>query len=44
MFEPDEGSTPNEPLLRFLRSGSVSSPAKTLYVLVPNDWVVEAAS
>jgi hypothetical protein len=28
-------------LLRFLRSGSVSSPAKTLYALVPDDWTVE---
>ena len=35
VFEPDEGSTPHEPLLRFFRAGSVSSPAKTLYVLVP---------
>jgi hypothetical protein len=41
VFEPDEGSTPKEPLLRFLRAGSVSSPAKTLYVLVPLSWKVE---
>lgn len=41
VFEPDEGSTPQQPLLRFFRSGSVSSPAKTLFVLVPRDWAVE---
>jgi hypothetical protein len=41
VFEPDEGSTPQEPLLRFFRAGSVSSPAKTLYVLVPLGWTVE---
>ncbi|QGM99985.1 STY4851/ECs_5259 family protein [Methylocystis parvus] len=41
VFQEDEGSTPNEPLLRFFRSGSVNSPAKTLYVLVPQDWTVE---
>jgi hypothetical protein len=44
VFEPDEGSTPNEPLLRFLRSGSVSAPTKSLYVLVPSDWAVERAT
>lgn len=44
VFEPDEGSTPNEPLLRFLRAGSVNSPAKTLYVLVPHDWAIEPAT
>jgi hypothetical protein len=44
VFEPDEGSTPSEPLLRFLRSGSVSAPTKTLYVLVPSDWAVEPAT
>ena len=44
VFEPDESSTPHEPLLRFLRAGSVSSPAKTLYVLVPHDWSVEPAT
>lgn len=41
VFQEDEGSSPDRPLLRFLRAGSVSSPAKTLYVLVPNDWLVE---
>ena len=44
VFEPDESSTPHEPLLRFFRAGSVSSPAKTLYVLVPHDWSVEPAT
>jgi hypothetical protein len=44
VFEPDEGSTPHEPLLRFFRAGSVSSAAKTLYVLVPHDWTVEPAT
>lgn len=44
VFESDEGSTPNEPLLRFFRAGSVNSPAKTLYVLVPHDWVIEPAT
>ena len=44
VFQPDEGSTPHEPLLRFFRAGSVSSPAKTLYVLVPHDWTVEPAT
>ena len=44
VFVPDEGSTPNEPLLRFLRAGSVSSPAKTLYVLVPHGWTIEPAT
>ncbi|MFD2185096.1 STY4851/ECs_5259 family protein [Rhodoplanes azumiensis] len=41
VFEPDEGSTEQQPLLRFVRSGSVSSPAKTLFVLVPDHWMVE---
>jgi hypothetical protein len=41
VFEADEGSTPHEPLLRFFRAGSVSSPAKALYVLVPCDWTIE---
>lgn len=44
VFEPDEGSTPHEPLLRFFRAGSVTSPSKTLYVLVPHDWTVEPAN
>jgi hypothetical protein len=44
VFQQDEGSTPKEPLLRFLRSGSVSSPAKTLYALVPDDWTVEPST
>ncbi|WP_287313581.1 STY4851/ECs_5259 family protein [Mesorhizobium sp.] len=44
VFREDEGSTPNELLLRFLRSGSVRSPVKTLYVLVPGDWAVEPAT
>lgn len=43
VFEPDEGSTPNEPLLRFFRAGSVSSPSKTLYVLIPYCWTIEPA-
>jgi len=41
VFQEDESSTPNEPLLRFFRSGSANSPAKTLYVLVPQDWRIE---
>jgi hypothetical protein len=41
VFEPDESTTSQEFLLRFYRSGSVSSPAKTLYVLVPLNWSVE---
>ena len=44
VFEPDEGSSPSELLLRFFRAGSVSSPAKTLYVLVPPDWTIEPAT
>jgi hypothetical protein len=44
VFEPDEGSTPNEPLLRFFRAGSINSPAKTLYVLVPYCWTIEPAT
>lgn len=44
VFEPDEGSTPNEPLLRFFRAGSVNSSAKTVYVLVPHGWVIEPAA
>jgi len=44
VFQPDEGSTPNEPLLRFFRAGSASSPAKTLYVLVPHDWAIKPAN
>jgi hypothetical protein len=44
VFKEDDGSTPNEPLLRFLRSGSVSSPEKTLLALVPEDWTVEPIS
>jgi hypothetical protein len=41
VFEPDESATPQQQLLRYIRSGSVSSPAKMLYVLVPHDWTVE---
>ena len=41
VFREDEGSTPQEPLLGFLRSGSVSSSAKTLYALIPTGWTVE---
>ncbi len=41
VFQQDEGSTPHELLLRFLRSGSVSSTAQTLYVLFPDDWTVQ---
>jgi hypothetical protein len=41
VFERDENSTQNEPLLRFIRSGSASSGAKTLYALVPCDWSIE---
>lgn len=44
VFERDEGSTPNELLLRFFRPGSVNAPAKTLYVLVPHDWSIEPAT
>lgn len=44
VFEPDEGSTPNEPLLRFFRAGSANSPAKALYVLVPHCWTIEPAT
>ncbi|WP_422017658.1 STY4851/ECs_5259 family protein [Reyranella sp.] len=44
VFALDEGSTPNEPLLRFLRAGSVNAPAKTLYVLVPHDWTIDPAA
>lgn len=44
VFQQDEGSTPEEPLLRFLRAGSVSSPAKALYALIPDDWAIEAAA
>jgi hypothetical protein len=43
VFELDESSTSQEPLLRFFRSGSVSSPAKTLCVLVSHEWTIEAA-
>ncbi|TIV68463.1 MAG: hypothetical protein E5V86_00750 [Mesorhizobium sp.] len=44
VFREDEGSTPEKPLLRLLRSGSVSSPHKTLYVLFPEDWSIGSAS
>src|SRR5690606_18505465 len=44
VFQQDDGSTPQEPLLRFFRSGSVSSSARTLWVLVPHDWTVEPAT
>ncbi|MBE1203682.1 STY4851/ECs_5259 family protein [Aminobacter carboxidus] len=44
VFQEDEGSTPDRTILRFIRAGSVSSPAKTLHVLVPRDWTVEAGS
>lgn len=44
VFREDEGSTAEKPLLRLLRSGSVSSPHKILYVLFPEDWSVESAS
>ena len=41
VFTTDDGATPKEPLLRFLRSGSTSSSAKSLYALIPRDWLVE---
>ena len=44
VFASDESATRQERLLRFLRAGSVSSPAKTLFVLVPCDWTVEPAA
>ena len=44
VFELDEGATLNEPLLRFVRAGSVSSPTRTLYVLIPHDWTIEPAT
>jgi hypothetical protein len=44
VFQQDEGSTPQEALLRFVRAGSVSSPAKTLYALVPAEWMVEPST
>jgi hypothetical protein len=44
VFELDEASTQQESLLGFLRAGSVSSLAKTLYVLVPRDWTIEPAT
>lgn len=44
VFQEDEGSTPDRPLLRLLRAGSVSSPTKTLYALVPKDWLVEPSN
>ena len=43
VFELDEGSTRDEPILRFFRTGSVTSPAKTLYALVPQAWAIEPA-
>ena len=42
VFEEDEGSTSAQPLLRLVRAGSFSSPAKILHVLVPTSWLVEA--
>ncbi|MES0179678.1 STY4851/ECs_5259 family protein [Mesorhizobium sp. M0025] len=44
VFRDDEGSTAATPLLRFFRSGSASSPIKTLHVLFPDDWTIESAS
>ncbi|MFA6031548.1 MAG: STY4851/ECs_5259 family protein [Myxococcota bacterium] len=44
VFRDDEGSTAAAPLLRFFRSGSVSSPVKTLHVLFPDDWTIEPTS
>lgn len=44
VFRDDEGSTATEPLLRFFRSGSASSPVKTLYALFPEGWTIEPAS
>jgi hypothetical protein len=44
VFQQDEGSSPGEPLLRFLRSGSVSSPAKILFALIPDDWTIEPST
>lgn len=44
VFQQDEGASPGEPLLRYLRSGSISSPAKMLYVLVPDEWSIEASN
>lgn len=43
VFEPEEWSTQDEPLLRFFRAGSVTSPAKALYALVPEAWAIEPA-
>ncbi|MFJ5486144.1 STY4851/ECs_5259 family protein [Hansschlegelia beijingensis] len=40
-FREDEGATPEQPLLRYLGGGSVSSPLKTLWSLVPDGWTVQ---
>lgn len=40
VFAADEGSAPGT-LLRYMRSGSLRSSKRTLYVLVPETWHVE---
>lgn len=44
VFAQDTAPATGEKLLRYLRSGSVKSPEKELYVLVPEDWTVEGSS
>src|SRR5690606_9968938 len=41
IFIEDENATPQQPMLRFIKAGSVRSPHKTLYALIPDDWQVE---
>ncbi len=44
VFHEDDASKADEQLLRFWRSGSASSRAKTLYVLFPEGWLAEPGS
>ena len=40
VFALDDGATRDALLLRYIRSGSVRSPKRTLYVLVPESWQI----
>lgn len=44
VFAKDTAAANGETLLRYIRSGSVKSPEKELFVLIPEKWHVEGSS
>jgi len=41
VFREDEAANTQEPRLSFVRSGSAGSSAKTLFALIPQDWIAK---